>query len=432
MEFLRTDPHGARWPLIRPTATSASAHCRETDVAARNPSIIILTMAKLIDLQGATFAHHPADYEAKAADAAAWFQYRSGVDLCMHSDWTTVPFQHRNDLTRSFSQGDPGPLRRWLQTSGTSGRPILSPFSMLDEEHAADTVARVHQVLPPLAGNTAVVGIPSGTSAAGFHASRQLNQVGVAVVHTGVRDPLQLINDIEHTGAKIVLSLPRVACRLAELSQRLYGRLPHLDYMLLVGDIATPARLERVASIWQAASFDCFGMTELFGPCAVQIRPGILQWEAQETLVEVLNPDTLVPCSEGEVGVLVVTSLWHKAMPLFRYWTSDVVRLEAPGPAGEFRFATVGRPLSRVPGHPNVYLSAIDQVVLSADWTGSEWDLTSDEGASVVLSVEAQAADADAMANLLDDLRALGDWDPNLEVVPLGSLPRAHPKFQLA
>ena len=390
-------------------------------------------MPRAFDLDGVSFRHRCDDYENRIADAIEWFEYRSGEDLSGHTAWATIPFQHRADLSRSFSRGDPGPLRRWLQTSGTSGRPMLAPFSLQDEEQACDTVDRVHRLLPDLSGRTAVVGIPSDTSAAGFHAARQLSQVGVAVVHTGVLNPSQLIHDIEYTNATIVITLPRVACRLAELSQRLFGRLPSVDYVMVAGDVAAPARLRRIEKTWHAKALDGFGLTEIFGPSAVQIEPGVLQWAVNQTLVEVINPVTLQSCAEGETGVLVISTMWHKAMPLLRYWTSDVVRVLAPGPEGEFRFAAVGRPLSRVPvGDCGIYLSAIDQTVVSAEWTGTEWDLSSEGTDSFLLTVEAAEPDSTAERLLLSDLRALGDWVPQLEVVPLGSLPRSHAKFQMA
>lgn len=387
-------------------------------------------MTMELDLQGVSFAHTCDDYENAAADAIEWFEYRSGERLVSRGTWSEIPLQRRTDLARSFSSGDPGPLRCWLQTSGTSGRPILSPFSLLDEAQALDTVERVHELLPDMAGRTAVLGVPSNTSAAGFHAARQLSQIGVAVVHTGVQDATRLIHDIEYTGATIVMTLPRVACRLAELSQRLYDRIPSVDYVMLAGDVATAARLRRTEQVWQARAFDGFGMTELFGPSAVQIEPGVLQWAIRQTLVEVLDPVTLQPCEIGETGVMVISSMWHKAMPLLRYWTSDVVRVLSPGPLGEFRFVSIGRPLSHISGrNGGIYLSAIDETVLSAEWTGTEWDISSGGGDTHVLSVEAPEPNSAAEIELLSDLQMLGDWRPRLEVVPLGSLSRAHPKF---
>jgi phenylacetate-CoA ligase len=43
--------------------------------------------------------------------------------------------------------------------------------------------------------------------------------------------------------------------------------------------------------------------------------------------VEIINPVTLEPCKEGELGELVLTTINREAMPLLRYRTRDLTRL---------------------------------------------------------------------------------------------------------
>ena len=42
---------------------------------------------------------------------------------------------------------------------------------------------------------------------------------------------------------------------------------------------------------------------------------------------EILDPVTKLPVPYGEEGVLVITTLTKKAMPLLRYWTNDITSL---------------------------------------------------------------------------------------------------------
>ena len=44
-------------------------------------------------------------------------------------------------------------------------------------------------------------------------------------------------------------------------------------------------------------------------------------------MIEILNPDTLEPCKENEIGVAVYTTLWEKGFPLLRYWTGDLMHI---------------------------------------------------------------------------------------------------------
>ena len=44
-------------------------------------------------------------------------------------------------------------------------------------------------------------------------------------------------------------------------------------------------------------------------------------------IVEIIDPDTLEPVPEGEVGELVLTTINREAMPLLRYRTRDLTRI---------------------------------------------------------------------------------------------------------
>ena len=72
--------------------------------------------------------------------------------------------------------------------------------------------------------------------------------------------------------------------------------------------------------------FDVAGMTELYGPGAgidCLHHTGIHYW-ADYYLLEILDPETLKPVPEGEIGEMVVTTLRKEAVPLIRYRTRDL------------------------------------------------------------------------------------------------------------
>ena len=50
-----------------------------------------------------------------------------------------------------------------------------------------------------------------------------------------------------------------------------------------------------------------------------------MHWAEDHILVEVLDPDTLVPVAEGERGELVLTTLRKAARPMIRFRTGDIV-----------------------------------------------------------------------------------------------------------
>ena len=75
--------------------------------------------------------------------------------------------------------------------------------------------------------------------------------------------------------------------------------------------------------------FDIPGMTELYGPgtgLECSRHEGIHYW-ADYYYLEILDPETLEPVPEGDVGEMVVTTLCKEASPLIRYRTRDLTRL---------------------------------------------------------------------------------------------------------
>lgn len=83
---------------------------------------------------------------------------------------------------------------------------------------------------------------------------------------------------------------------------------------------------KRIEQLLGVKAYNCFGMSEMNGPgvafeCTEQ--NGLHIWE-DNVIVEIVDPVTLQPVPEGEVGELVLTTINREAMPLLRYRTRDL------------------------------------------------------------------------------------------------------------
>jgi phenylacetate-CoA ligase len=128
--------------------------------------------------------------------------------------------------------------------------------------------------------------------------------------------------------------------------------------------------------------FDIPGMTELYGPGTgldCEYHTGIHYW-ADYYIVEFLDPDTLEPVPEGEIGEMVVTTLRKEAAPLVRYRTRDLTRAIAGNcPCGSIlprhdRFLGRSDDMFIIRA-VNVYPGQVDHVLSCIEGVGSEYQI---------------------------------------------------------
>ncbi|NLD99207.1 MAG: phenylacetate--CoA ligase, partial [Fibrobacter sp.] len=76
-------------------------------------------------------------------------------------------------------------------------------------------------------------------------------------------------------------------------------------------------------------AFDIYGLSEIMGPGVANdciYQNGLHVWE-DHFIPEIISPDTLNPLEQGQIGELVFTTITKEALPLLRYRTRDLTRL---------------------------------------------------------------------------------------------------------
>ncbi|RLC27192.1 MAG: phenylacetate--CoA ligase family protein, partial [Deltaproteobacteria bacterium] len=190
--------------------------------------------------------------------------------------------------------------------------------------------------------------------------------------------------------------------------------------------------------------FDIPGMTELYGPgtgldCIH--HTGIHYW-ADYYILEILDPETLKPVPEGEIGEMVVTTLEKEAVPLIRYRTRDLTRV-IPGecPCGSIlprHDRILGRSDDMIIFRAvNIYPGQIDHVLSGIRGIGSEYQVILDRKADgrdyMTLKVERDegvdpAMDGGLASQVGTEIKKSILVSAQVEIVPYGSLPRSERK----
>jgi phenylacetate-CoA ligase len=189
--------------------------------------------------------------------------------------------------------------------------------------------------------------------------------------------------------------------------------------------------------------YDIPGMTELYGPgtgLECRAHDGIHYW-ADYYILEILNPETLEPVADGEVGEMVITTLRKEAAPLIRYRTRDLTAMKKGMCSCGSLLPRHDRILGRsddmfIVKAVNVYPGQIDSALGLVNGIGCEYQVVVDrvDGKDVMrLRVEcAQGEDSSLMSDkarvVKDTIRRKILVTPDVEIVPYGTLPRSERK----
>ena len=267
-------------------------------------------------------------------------------------------------------------LARIHASSGTTGTPTVVAYSRRDMETWQEVCARNLVAAGVTADDVVQVAMGYGlfTGGLGWHYAAE--RVGAAVVPMSsgnTRRQIMLIQDLEAT---VFCSTPSYAIFLAEQAEEMgvdlretrlrvgiHGAEPWSEAMR--GEVAERLGLDPI---------DTYGLSEVMGPgvsgecthhCGLHVNE-------DHFLVEIIDPATGDPLPYGERGELVITTLTKEALPVIRYRTGDITRLD-PTPCACGR--TLAR-MEKVSGRTddmlivrgvNVFPSQIEAVLLQVE-----------------------------------------------------------------
>jgi phenylacetate-CoA ligase len=344
-------------------------------------------------------------------------------DLRRVEDWHRLPFLTKDDLRDAYPFGlacGEG-YRRVQMSSGTTGNPILNPYTAADVAQWAEVMARCY-VAAGVTRHDVIQITPSfGLFTGGFGFHYGAEALGATVIPIGAgRTSLQL-RLMRDLGATVLAAIASYPLRLVEVAREERFDLDTLR--LRVGIFGSEmwsdelrARIERELRL---TAFDIIGMTETGGPglgidCAA--RQGIHVWE-DHYHVEIVDPATGDPRPDGHEGELVVSTLTREGLPLVRYRTRDLTRIVSREPCA------CGRTMLRVDrlrGRTddmvivkgvNFYPRQVEQVLLRQPGLSHEYQIVLEAGERASVLVEAEPGCdptvADRVRRQLHDLLAL-------------------------
>lgn len=364
-------------------------------------------------------------------------------------DLRKIPFTTKNDLRSHYPFGMAAiPIQKCVRihsSSGTTGNPTVVLHSAKDLDQWANQVARCMYMVglrdTDVFQNTSGYGMFTGGLGFQYGAER----LGALTVPAAAGNTKRQIKFITDFGTTCLHIIPSYATRLAEVMYEM-GIDPRRDTKLHTVCIGAEPHSEeqrkRIEQLLGVKAYNCFGMSEMNGPGVAFECPeqnGLHIWE-DYVIPEIINPQTLEPVPEGEIGELVLTTINREAMPLLRYRTRDLTRFIP----GECPCGRTHRRLARFVGRNddmiilkgvNIFPIQIEKILMNFKELGSNYLITIETvGYNDEMLIEVELSDLftddySALQRLAKEVtRQLKDellLTPRVKLVGKGSLPSA-------
>ena len=364
-------------------------------------------------------------------------------------DFEKIPFTDKADLRNAYPLGIQAvPDRdvvRIHSSSGTTGKPVIIPYTRKDVDDWAEMFARCYEIagITPEDRIQITPGYGLWTAGIGFQAGcEKLGAMAVPMGPGNTEKQLQMMIDLETT---VICATSSYALLLAEeINKRGLRDKIKLRKGIIGSERWSDAKRNYIARELGIELYDIYGLTEIYGPgiginCPDQTGMHIFD---DYLYTEIINPETGEVLPDGEEGEIVITTLVKEGAPLIRFRTHDLSRI-IPGSC------TCGRTYPRldtIKGRSddmfkvhgvNMFPSQVEEILGQVDGVSSEYkiDIAHDENKNrdiIMITAEADGrVDFEKTAENIKNLfKSKLNVTPSVAIVSLNTLPRSEKKTQ--
>lgn len=324
------------------------------------------------------------------------------------ADIQYIPFTTKDDIRDTYPFGLFGkPMKEIVRihaSSGTTGKPTVVGYTKADIDHWSDCVARLMAAVGITDEDIIQVAFGYGlfTGALGLHYG--LEKLGATVIPASsgnTKKQVMLLKDFGVTG---LVSTPSYALYMGEVAREEGILLEELKLKtgLFGSEGCTLEMREQVEKSLDLFATDNYGMSELMGPGVsgeCYKREG-MHINEDHFIPELIDPNSGAALQKGATGELVITTITKEGIPMLRYRTKDITRLN-------YDVCECGRTFARmdkIKGRSddmlkirgvNVFPSQIESVLVGTAQIGAHYQLVvRREGYMDTLEVRVELVDS--------------------------------------
>lgn len=333
---------------------------------------------------------------------------------------------------------DTNQLVEMHMSSGSTGTPVVMPYTVADIQQWGDCMARCYYMAGGTKGDTVQITPSFGLFNGGFGMYHGARAAGLFIIPTGAGNTHRQIKLAKDFKTKILMGVVSYGIRIMEVLVEQKEELPDLKIGIFGAEIFTESMKKKIESGLGIEAFDIYGMTETGGVGTLGMdcsaHNGIHIWE-DHYYVEVLDKDSGKSVEDGKFGELTITSLTRQALPVIRFRTGDLTRIVSRDKCScgrtHVRIAPItGRvdDMLIVKG-VNFFPRQVEQALMQIPGVGSNYQIIIEETDGVQdvrINVEAESNVTGYMVEKV--LKEALGFSPKGDVYAIGELPRQEGK----
>ena len=394
---------------------------------------------EMIGNQFATLKEHSPFYAKK-------FEGIDLGDVKTQADFEKLPFSDKGDLREAYPLGlaavPQEKIVRIHSSSGTTGTPVIIPYTAKDVQDWAIQFARCYEYagVTPADRVQITPGYGLWTAGIGFQAGcERLGAMAIPMGPGNTEKQLQFMVDMQST---VFTATASYALLIAEeVEKRGLKDKINLKKLITGSERAGEKIRQRIIDALGVEYYDIYGLTEVYGPgigINCQHGHGMHVW-SDYVYLEIIDPATGEVLPDGEWGEIVLTTLQKEGAPLIRFRTHDLSRI-IPGECAcghneHPRLDTLtGRSDDMMKIHGvNVFPAHIEEILREFPELSSEYQIRIshlDGRDTMRVYVEASGSVdwATASKAVASRMKSKIGFTPLVKIVELGFLPRSEKK----
>ena len=255
-------------------------------------------------------------------------------DIRSLDDLARLPFTVKQDMRDSYPYElfavPMDDVVRIHASSGTTGKMTVVGYTVNDIALWADLAARSLSIAGVDQSDIIHVAYGYGLFTGGLGLHYGGERLGATVVPASTANMRRQIELAQDFGATVLCCTPSYSLFLGEQAAELDADLSKLRLGVFGAEPWSEEMRSEIEARFGITALDIYGLSEVIGPAVAmecQYKRGMHLAE-DHFIPEVVDPATGEPLPNGEIGELVFTCTTKEALPLLRYRTGDLTRLE--------------------------------------------------------------------------------------------------------